>query len=71
MSSSDTYNMIFEEGQIRQAKKNIRSLGQQRFGPADDTVMARLDAITDLERLKRIMVRSLKAANWQELLDTP
>lgn len=71
MSPSDTYNMIFEEGQIREAKRAIRRLGQQRFGTADDTAMARLDAINDLAHLDRIIERLLDAANWQELLDTP
>jgi hypothetical protein len=71
MRDSDTYMAILEEGREEQAKEDIRFLGQERFGPPDAAVVARLDAISDLARLNRIFVRSLKAANWEDLLNTP
>ena len=71
MRDSDTYMMILEEGEEIRAKKDILFLGEERFGVADAAITARLESITDLARLDRIFKRSLRAANWQELLDTP
>jgi hypothetical protein len=71
MRDSDTYMAIIEEGEEIRAKKDILRVGQKRLGPADATVSARLEAITDLARLDRIIDRLLDATSWQELLDTP
>ena len=64
MQESDTYLAIVDEGREKQAKKILLRLGAKRFGPADEAVQAKLNAITDLERL-------LEASSWQDLLDTP
>ncbi|MCI0459537.1 MAG: hypothetical protein L0Z62_21520 [Gemmataceae bacterium] len=71
MQESDTYLAIVDEGREKQAKKDLLLLGTQRFGPADEAVRAKLNAITDLERLDRQVERLLKASSWQDLLDTP
>ncbi len=71
MSESDTYNMIVEEGEEKRMKMVILRFGQKRLGPADAAVTTRLNAISDLERLDTILDRTLEAASWQELLDTP
>jgi hypothetical protein len=71
MRESDTYLAILDEGSERQAKRIVLLQGEERFGPPGDATKARLEAITDLERLDRIAVRLLHASNWQELLDTP
>ncbi|MCI0456621.1 MAG: hypothetical protein L0Z62_06535 [Gemmataceae bacterium] len=70
MHESDTYLMILEEGQEKRAKKDIRIIGEEKFGPPAESVKAQLESITDLERLNRMVRRSVKAANWQEILDT-
>jgi hypothetical protein len=71
MRDSDTYMAILEEGEEIRAKKDIVGLGQQRFGPPDESITAKLSGITDLDRLERIHNRLLVAADWQDLLDTP
>lgn len=71
MRDSDTFMAILEEGYEKQAKKVILSLGRKRFGSPDESVTTRLTAITDLDRLDRLIDRLLDAAGWQELLDTP
>src|SRR5256885_12892203 len=48
----------------------FRSVGELRFGPADATVRANLDAITDLERLRRQLKRVLKESGWQDRKST-
>ncbi len=70
-SDSDTYLMILEEGQVKQAKKAILLFGEKRLGLSDESVKTRLAAITDLEHLDRMLVRAVTAASWQEILDTP
>jgi hypothetical protein len=54
-----------------QAKKYILRLAQKRFGPADEAIKARLNGITDLERLDRLHDRILDSTGWQDLLDMP
>jgi hypothetical protein len=71
MQESDTYLMILDEGQEKRLRKDILILGEDKFGPADESVKAQLENITDLERLDRMFRRALKAASWQEILATP
>jgi hypothetical protein len=71
MEESDTYLMILEQGEERHAKKAILLVGEKRPGPAGESVKARLGAITDLERLDRMLQQAVTAASWQEVLDTP
>jgi hypothetical protein len=70
MKDSDTYQAILAEGEEIRAKKDILQLAQQRFGAADEATLARLNGITDLERLSRLHGRILDATRWQDLLDT-
>jgi hypothetical protein len=71
MQESDTYLMILDEGQEKATRAIILVLGEDRFGPADESVKARLNLITDLNRLKRIARQTPKGSSWQEVLDTP
>jgi hypothetical protein len=71
MQESDTYLAILDEGQEKYARKAVMVVGQERFGSAPEEVKSWLENITDLERLDRMLRRALKAANWQEILDTP
>jgi hypothetical protein len=71
MRDSDTYMAIIDEGREQQVKEDILSLGKKKFGAAEPPVTTRLEGITDLERLKRILDRLFEAADWQDLLDTP
>src|SRR5437763_133040 len=54
MHESDTYLMILEEGQEKALKKTILRQGEAQVGAPDESVKARLNAITDLERLERM-----------------
>ena len=71
MRDSDTYMAIIDEGREEEAKSVILRQGRKRFGVPDESITAKLTAITDLERLHRIEERVLDATNWQDLLDTP
>jgi hypothetical protein len=71
MQESDTYLMILEEGQVKATRENILVVDEERFGPSEEAVRVQLANITDLQRLERMHRRAVKAANWQEILNTP
>ena len=70
MQESDTYLMIVDEGKEKQAKQAILLFGEERFGPADDTIKNQIESVSDLERLNRMIRRAAKAEGWQGVLDT-
>ncbi len=73
MKDSDTYLAIIDEGREANAKSVILRQGQKRYGPPDESITAKLEGITDLDRLDRLIDRLFDATapSWQELLDTP
>jgi hypothetical protein len=71
MQESDTYLMILDEGQEKCARDDIVIVGEERLGPPDESIKAQLQAVTDLPRLKRMVRRAVKAASWQDILNTP
>jgi hypothetical protein len=71
MQESDTYLAILDEGQEKATREDILIFGEERLGPPEESLRAQLNAITDLPRLKRMVRRAAKAANWQEILETP
>jgi hypothetical protein len=71
MEESDTYLMIFEQGQQIQGRMNILIVGEERLGPCDEAVRSQLANITDLDRLKRMLRCAVEAASWQEIIETP
>lgn len=71
MRDSDTYMAIIDEGREEEAKSVILRQGKKRFGAPDESLSAKLTAISDLERLHRLEERMFDASNWQDLLDTP
>jgi hypothetical protein len=71
MQESDTYLMILDEGQEKALRKLILVLGEDHFGPPDESAKVGLNTVTDLNRLERMARRTPKATSWQEILDTP
>jgi hypothetical protein len=71
MEESTTYQAIMVKGEIRGRRNAIREEGEQRFGPPSPDVLAVLDSITDVRRLRRIEHRVETATDWNDLLATP
>jgi hypothetical protein len=71
MHESDTYLAILDEGQEKATRESILVVGEERLGAPDPSIKSQLSNITDLDRLKRMVRRTAKAATWQEILDTP
>ena len=70
MEESATYLEIVDEGREKQTKRLILLLGRPHFGPADAQTEAALQAISDMDRLERIIQRVEQAADWHDLLST-
>jgi hypothetical protein len=71
MHESDTYLAILDEGEEKGIRESILAVGEEKFGPPDEAVKSNLNLVTDLNRLKRMVRRAVKAASWQEILETP
>jgi hypothetical protein len=71
MHESDTYLMILDEGKEEALREAILLFGEERLGSAGEEVKLQLNGVADLDRLRRMIRRAAKAANWQEILDTP
>jgi hypothetical protein len=54
----------FEEGCLLEARKLALRIGQNRFGPPDQTTRAKIESITDLERLKQLVEDLAFTAGW-------
>lgn len=70
MEESDTYLAIIDEGREKNAKDTLLKQGSRRFGHASLAEESVLKALTDLERLDRMLDRIFDATSWQDLLDT-
>jgi len=71
MCESSTIQAFIEEGRVmglvEEARKIILFLGGIRFGEAGDTVVSRLDAISNLEKLEELVDRLFIVPSWDEL----
>ncbi len=70
MHESSAYELILEEGAIKEAQGLLMRLGKQRLGAPDNDTVSALKAINDLDRLHRLADVVLTSSSWQELLAT-
>ena len=72
MKESSSYQAILEEGfaqgEIREATKLLKKLGMRRFGEPDHSILAAIEALTDLERIELLLERLDDVSSWEELL---
>jgi predicted transposase YdaD len=83
MKESSTYQAILEEGRVEgrmegrmegrtegavaEAKKVLRLLGEEAFGPAEGRTITSIEEINDLAQLEELLKRLRSATSWQEL----
>jgi hypothetical protein len=69
-----TFEEIFEkgvmEGELWVARRFLLRQGRKKFGPPGPHVEPTIEAINDLERLRRMAERLLTVTIWDELLAT-
>jgi hypothetical protein len=70
LEDSTTYQAILRKGQVKEAHSVILRQGTQRFGLASEPIAAAIRAITDHDRLGRMIDRVLVADGWDDLLAT-
>ncbi len=76
MKESSTYQAILAEGRregetqgaVAEARKLLRLMGDEAFGPPDARAAAVLDKLADLDRLEALIQGLRHARTWQELL---
>jgi hypothetical protein len=71
MHESDTYQAILDEGEVRGLHHILLRQGRKRFGEPDEAVRQAIQAMEDLERLRRLSEDLLDVSSWQELLARP
>lgn len=71
MHESDTYQAILDEGAEMVLREMILLQGEDLFGPPGEAEREQLRNVTDLDRLRRMLRRTPKAAGWQDILETP
>jgi predicted transposase YdaD len=79
MKESSTYQAILEEGRVEgelrgavtEARKVLRLLGDDAFGPPDARTAAAIGRLHDLARLEDLLKQVRTATSWQELLGQP
>ena len=59
----------FEEGCLLEVRKLALKIGQDRFGPPDQTARAKIESITDLERLEQLVEDLAFTAGWSDWSD--
>lgn len=68
MRESVTYQAILDEGRVEAIQKTILRLGRKLIGPPNESTIAALSAIDDLERLEFLSEQLLDVKTWQELM---
>jgi hypothetical protein len=71
VEESTTYQYILEQGEIRGMRKLLLEQGVTKFGAPAKQVKAAIQELEDLSRLRRMGVRVLTAASWDDVLTTP
>jgi hypothetical protein len=71
MKESVTYQAIVEEGAVRARQEDLLLIGVEKFGPPSEAIEQAIRSITDADRLTQLIRKSLRAANWEELLAVP
>ena len=56
---------------VRQAQDLLLRLGKRRFGPPPPGIEQQIRAITNLDRLKKMLERAFDATSREELLTGP
>ena len=79
MKESSTYQAIVEEGRavglalgaVAEARKLLRLLGDDAFGPPDSRTAAAIDGLNDLTQSEELLKRVRTADGWRDLLGLP
>ena len=71
MHESDTYLAILDEGQEKATREDILVVGEEQIHCARRCANSASECRGRGGETKRMLRRAVKAANWQEILETP
>ncbi len=71
VEDSTTYQYIIEQGELKNARKMLISLGASKFGPPTRKVKTTIQELENLPRLERMGIRLMTAESWDDILNTP
>jgi len=57
-----------ELGRLEEARDTILRIGERSFGPPDRATRARIEGLTDLNCLRKVIDRLLSPTGWNDLL---
>lgn len=65
---SSTFQAIVREGEVAEARKILRMLGDDAFGAPNAATAVRIEGLTDLAQLEAALTRLRTVTNWMEVL---
>ena len=68
MEESTTYQAIIRKGKAEEAQRMLLLFGEMRLGPPDQSIVAAVQAITDVARLEALARQLDDVESWQQLL---
>ena len=71
LRESSYYQMILDEGRLEGTQDVLLRLAAKKFGPVPAATETAVRALTDRERLERMIERVYDATSWDDLLATP
>ena len=60
---------MFNSGRLSAYRENLRLLLEERFGPLQEQLLQKIEAIEDLERLRSLFNQALSITSLAELGD--
>ena len=67
MRESSTYQAILREGRTEEARRMLLQHGRKHLGPPSPTFEAIVAALTDVDQIEELSVRSSDVSSWEEL----
>lgn len=68
VQESWTYQWIKSQGRIEEARRILRQFGERFLGSPNAEQAARLAALSDPDRIERLLNRVVEVKGWDELL---
>ena len=70
VEDSTTYQYIVEQGVLKGVREMVLDLGATKFGAPTENVKSSIQEMDDLPRLRRMGLRVINAASWNDVLET-
>jgi hypothetical protein len=69
LEESTAVQYLLRQGAIRALRSILLRQGRIKFGEPDAAIEAQVEALDDLDQLRRLSVRLILVNSWQQLID--